>query len=850
MPSYQIGGAAVNHNCITGGNDHFYPQLRDAICRAVKIEFNVSFLMVSGVRLIREDLQAAAAAGVPITILCTNYLNITQPEALYLLKDALGEQHDLRFYNVPNQSFHAKAYFFTYPDYEEVFVGSSNLSKSALTSGIEWNYRIDGRTSSDDCACFRQSFENLLNQHSIPIDDRELKRYARQWVRPKIYNQLEAFDTADAPGDETPDTTDRVAQPRAGYAVDGVEPMPPAPLIAFPQPTGAQVEALYALKQFRREGLDKGLIVAATGIGKTFLAAFDSADFSRILFVAHRDEILSQAAHTFACVRPELSAGHFDGSRKDSAGAVIFASVQTLGNPDYLCDRYFAPDAFDYIIIDEFHHAVSGCYQNIIDYFTPRFLLGLTATPERLDNADVFALCDYNVVYEVRLKEAINRGWLTPFRYYGIYDELDYGQVDFKNGQYDSTQLAELASVNRRGDLIFKYYGKYNSRRALGFCINRRHALYMADYFRARGIASCAVISGTAPADLQALVCDRESAVKKLKTGELQVIFSVDMFNEGLDIPELDMVLFLRPTQSPVFFLQQLGRGLRKSRGKTHVKVLDFIGNYKKANLVPFFLTGTTPPESGGRRGYALPGETDYPEDCLVDFDFKLIDLFKKMAADQKKLGDRVNDEFFRIADVLGHRPLRRDFYINLDQTLYRQIRGKKELNPFRDYLGFLDALNQTTAAEKDLLGSFGHQFLCNIENTAMAKTYKMPVLLAFYNDGDIKLAVSEDDLNRSFKAFYEKGSNRIDLLRDKATANVSNWGKKEYISLANRNPVHFLAQTAGDFFEKSDDGFSLNPKMVEYIDNPLFVKHFKDIIDYRTKRFYKERLEKLENRE
>lgn len=847
MASYQIGGAAVNHNCITGGNDHFHPQLRDAIRRAVKIEFNVSFLMVSGVRLIREDLQAAAAAGVPITILCANYLNITQPEALYLLKDALGERLDLRFFNVPNQSFHAKAYFFTYPDYEEVFVGSSNLSRSALTSGIEWNYRIDGRTSPDDCACFRQSFETLLNQHSIPIDDRELKRYARQWVRPKIYNQLEAFDTADAPGDETPDITDRVAQPRAGYAVDGVEPMPPAPLIAFPQPTGAQVEALYALKQFRREGLDKGLIVAATGIGKTFLAAFDSADFSRILFVAHRDEILSQAAHTFACVRPELSAGHFDGSRKDSTGAVIFASVQTLGNPDYLCDRYFSPDAFDYIIIDEFHHAVSGCYQNIIDYFTPRFLLGLTATPERLDNADVFALCDYNVVYEVRLKEAINRGWLTPFRYYGIYDELDYDQVDFRNGQYDSNQLAQLASVNRRGRLIFEHYSKYGSRRALGFCINRRHALYMADYFRAQGIPCCAVISGTVPANQQALVCDRESAIKKLKTGELAVIFSVDMFNEGLDIPELDMVLFLRPTQSPIVFLQQLGRGLRKSRGKTHVKVLDFIGNYKKANLVPFFLTGTTPPESGGCRGYALPGETDYPEDCLVDFDFKLIDLFKKMAADQKKLGDRVSDEFFRIADVLGHRPLRRDFYIHLDETLYRQIRTKKELNPFRDYLGFLDVLNQTTPAEKDLLGSFGHQFLCNIENTAMAKTYKMPVLLAFYNDGDIKLAVSEDDLYRSFKAFYEKGSNRIDLLRDKATAGAIDWGKREYVSLARRNPVHFLAQTAGEFFFQADERFCLAPELESFVTNPAFVKQFKDIIDYRTKRFYKERLEKLE---
>lgn len=850
MSSYQIGGAAVTHNCITGGTDHFYPQLMEAIRRAVKIEFNVSFLMTSGVRLLLEDLQAATAAGVPMTILCANYLNITQPEALYLLKDALGDGCDLRFYNVPNQSFHAKAYFFTYPDYEEVFVGSSNLSRSALTSGIEWNYRIDGRTSPDDCAFFRQSFETLLNQHSILIDDRELKRYAKQWVRPKIYNQLAAFDSADAPDAEAPGAANRVAQTRAGFAVDGVEPMPPAPLIAFPQPTGAQVEALYALKNFRREGLDKGLIVAATGIGKTFLAAFDSRDFKRILFIAHRDEILSQAEHSFKCVRPALTTGHFNGSRKDTDADIIFASVQTLGNPAYLENGPFAPEAFDYLIIDEFHHAVSDSYQHIIDYFKPRFLLGLTATPERLDNQDVFALCDYNVVYEVRLKEAINRGWLVPFRYYGIYDALDYDQVDFRNGQYDSEQLAELASVNKRGNLIFKHYAKYGSRRALGFCINRRHALYMTAYFRGQGISCCAVISGTVSAEHRELSRERETAISELKTGQLQVIFSVDMFNEGLDIPELDMVLFLRPTQSPIVFLQQLGRGLRKSRGKTHVKVLDFIGNYKKANLVPFWLNSETGAESSGRSGYRLPTEDDYPADCLVDFDFNLIDLFKKMAAAQKKLKDRISDEFFQIADLLGHRPLRRDFYIHLDETLYRQIRSKKELNPFRDYLGFLEAIGQTTPAEKELLGSFGHQFLNTIENTAMAKTYKMPVLLAFYNDGEIKREIDDDDLYRSFKAFYEKGTNRIDLLRDKATDGAMDWGKSEYVSLARRNPLHFLARTDGEFFYQVGERFCLAPELGDFVTNPAFVKHFKDIIDYRTKRFYKERLEKLEIQE
>lgn len=674
MGRYQLGTTTYNPNCVTGASDHLYPYLKEAMAGAQQIDINVSFLMGSGVRLVLEDLKAAAARGVAIRILCSNYLNITQPVALYLLKDALGEQLELRFYDVAHHSFHAKAYFFYYQDYCEVFVGSSNLSRSALTSGIEWNYRLDSREQPADCATFGQTFEALLANHSRIIDDSELKKYSRQWIRPKIYNQIEASEEASA---DPADPRDRAAQIQADYAVDYKNPIP-APLIAFPQPTGAQVEALYALKNFRREQLDRGLIVAATGIGKTFLAAFDSREFKRILFVAHRDEILSQAEYTFKSVRSELSAGHFDGSRKDTAAELIFASVQTLGNPVYLDNGPFAADAFDYIIIDEFHHAVSDYYQNIINYFKPRFLLGLTATPERLDNADVFALCDYNVVYEVRLKEAINKGWLTPFRYYGIYDDLDYDQVDLRHGQYDSEQLAQLASVNKRGQLIFKHYAKYGSRRALGFCINRRHALYMTAYFRAQEVPCCAVISGTVNADQQALVKDRESAIHELKTGKLAVIFSVDMFNEGLDIPELDMVLFLRPTQSPIVFLQQLGRGLRKTRGKNYLNVLDFIGNYKKANLVPFLLTSEAQPEPSGRSGFRLPQEDDYPVDCLVDFDFQLIDLFKKMARDQKKLKDRVLEAFDRISEKLDRRPLRLDLYVHLDEAIYQTIRSKK----------------------------------------------------------------------------------------------------------------------------------------------------------------------------
>lgn len=417
MADYFVKGSSVtNDNCITGDKDHLYHYLKQSILKAREIDINVSFLMESGVKLLVNDLLTAVKNGAYLRILCGNYLNITQPQALYLLKDQLGDKVDLRFYNVPNKSFHAKAYFFTYNDYQEIFIGSSNISKSALTHGIEWNYRINSKEKKEDCDYFKKIFEDLFLNHSIVIDDYELRNYSKQWRRPKVFQQLEEMEDQM----EDQDSTNKVAQNQPDYIVDGQNP---SKLISFPQPIGAQIEALYELRKFREENLDKGIVVAATGIGKTFLAAFDSKEFNRILFVAHRDEILQQAENTFKCIRPKLTIGHFLGSQKDVNQDIIFASVQTLGKKEYLNEKYFQTDAFDYIVIDEFHHAVADHYTNIMEYFKPKFLLGLTATPERLDNKDVFALCDYNIVYEVRFKEAINKGWLVPFRYYGIYDD-------------------------------------------------------------------------------------------------------------------------------------------------------------------------------------------------------------------------------------------------------------------------------------------------------------------------------------------------------------------------------------------------------------------------------------------
>lgn len=643
------------------------------------------------------------------------------------------------------------------------------------------------------------------------IDDKQLKSYSDNWRRPKVYDDLSHTDKSSGK------------------------------VISFPQPRGAQIEALYELKRSREEGFKKGLVVGATGIGKTYLAAFDSRDYKRILFIAHREEILIQAERAFKSIRQDDSSGFFTGAHKDRNADMLFATVQTIGREEYLNEEFFKRDAFDYIIVDEFHHAAAGSYSNILDYFSPRFLLGLTATPERMDNKDVFALCDYNIVYEVRLKQAINKGYLVPFRYYGIYDgTIDYDSIECRNGKYNEDELEEALMINKRAQSIINHYRKYESRRALGFCASRRNAEYMAEWFNENGIKACAVVSGESRD-----TAHRQEAVRALNKGDIRVIFSVDMFNEGLDVPSVDMVMFLRPTESSTIFLQQLGRGLRKAPDKKYLNVLDFIGNYKKASLIPYFLTGSTLDKPSSTR--VIPKEEEYPEGCIVDFDFRLIDIFTKQYQQNRDIKGQIHEEFLRIKELLGRRPSRLDMFTYMDDEVYVNMKRRRELNIFSDYLAYLCSIGEDEPGEKELLDTPVHDFIRFIENTSMNKSYKMPVLLAFYNNGELKAVLKDEDIYYSFRKFYSIASNGVDLSRHKATAGYKSWGMKEYCRLSKDNPQHFLAKTNPEFFMQFEDCFGLSNQVASFGGNPFFMKHFKDAIDYRTRRYYKERLEDRE---
>lgn len=795
-------------------NRFLYYQLKMSMLKANKIDIIVSFLMESGVRMILKDLKAALDRGVQVRILTGNYLGITQPSALCLIKKELGNRVDLRFYNDKDRSFHPKSYIFHYENVGEIYIGSSNISRSALTFGIEWNYRFSSLNDKKNFSLFYDTFVELFENHSIVIDNDELIRYSKNWHRPAVSKDLAKYDNLE----EDDDTK--------------VE-------ILF-QPRGAQIEALYALEDSRSEGVTKGLVQAATGVGKTYLAAFDSAKYKRVLFVAHREEILKQSAISFKNVRHSDDYGFFYGKQKDTDKAVIFASVATLGRKEYLTEDVFVPDYFDYVVIDEFHHAVNEQYQRIVKYFKPQFLLGLTATPERMDGKNIYEICDYNVPYEISLKEAINKGMLVPFHYYGIYDETDYSSLHLVKGRYDEKELNETYIGNiKRYDLIYKYYMKYRPKRALGFCCSRQHAEEMAKEFCKRGIEAVAVYSN-ADGEFSE---DRDKAIEKLKKQEIKMIFSVDMFNEGVDIAALDMVMFLRPTESPIVFLQQLGRGLRISKGKEYLNVLDFIGNYEKAGRAPLLLSGGKDLVEKSACNYA---DIEYPDDCIVDFDMRLIDLFKELEKKSLSVKERIKQEFYRIKELLdGKVPSRIELFTYMDDDIYQYCMKHAKENPFRRYMEFLNEMHELSVDEEVVYSGMGREFLSLIETTDMQKVYKMPILYSFYNDGDIRLAVKDEDVLAAWKTFFDNGTNWKDFAADASYADYKAMTDKQHLSKAKSMPIKFLkASGKGFFIEKDGYAIAIRDDLEEIIRNDAFKKHMKDILEYRTMDYYRRRYE------
>jgi len=777
---------------MTGINHQLQPHLEQAIQKAERIRLIVAFVMESGVKLLVPHLKLASERGVPIQLLTSRYLSITEPSAIYYLYDHVKDI-DIRFYSETVRSFHPKAYIFDYGDEGEIFVGSSNISLSALTTGVEWNYRFFKSEHPEDYQHFSDTFDLLFQYYSEPVTEELLKEYALSYKKPRIMRSEE------------------ISSP---------------PQLPTPEPRGAQIEALYYLKQARLEGVNKGLVVAATGIGKTHLAAFDSLAFERVLFIAHRDEIVRQAYDIFRSIRPASRLGFYTGEHKDSGADIYFSTIQTLSRPENL--RVFPPDYFDYIVVDEFHHAAAESYRRVLDYFQSDFLLGLTATPFRMDNKDIFELCGDNVIYEISLKQAIERDILVPFRYYAIYDPTDYDKVEFVNGRYVIEDLERELSHTDRADLILTHYQRLAGERTLGFCVSIKHAEFMAQYFTEHGIKSVAVHSGLPGNNGSA---GRHEAVEMLKNGNIQVIFAVDIFNEGVDIPVVDTVMFLRPTESYVVFLQQLGRGLRKHQDKHYLTVIDFIGNYKRAHYVPLILAGENPWTSQ-KPVVRNPEEYNMPEGCMINFDFRIIDLFQELAThDPKPI--RMRDTYSRLKQALKRRPTRVDIYEGSDMPIREYLKD--------GWLRFLKQMGDLDPTEESWLGTAAEEFLKEIEKTHMTKAYKVPTITTFLIGGTIVPRVHLDQIAEKIRSFYFDNPLHQKDLNDSSNRNWRNWGLKEIASHARKNPVNFLSR--GRFFHYDE----INKVM--YIDSsvepflsPELAAHVDDILNYRRIDYFRKR--------
>lgn len=722
-----------------GTDDPFLDHLVPLFSRATDIAILAAFVQESGLDQLERHVFSALDRGARIRLITGDYLHITQATALVDLLDWAGGNAALAEGERPrgsfdahvveaetlageSRSFHPKSWRFEGPDFGTAFVGSSNVSRAALRSGVEWNLRTERHRDPDAYRAVVEAFESWWSR-SRPLTADWVEEYARR---------ARQSSAGLPPGEE-----------------DAALLEPP------PVPHLIQREALDALQRSRaEEGRRRALVVLATGLGKTYLAALDVVAWAdahgrmpRVLVLAHREELLFQAAKTFRRLLRDRAPrfGWFAGNAGDLEGAVVFASVQKLSRPEHLAR--LVPGSFDYAIVDEVHHGTAPSYRSILDRIEPAFLLGLTATPERADGADVIGLFDDHVAYRADLGVGIERGLLVPFAYHGLKDSTDYGKIPFRNRRFDPLELERAVDTSLRLEAMWRAWQDHPGSRTLVFCCSIQHAHHACDFFAERGVRIAAVHSGPASAP-------REDALADLVAGRLDALCAVDLFNEGIDLPDVDRVVMLRPTESPVVFLQQLGRGLRIAEDKAHLVVLDFVGNHRVFLDRVRTLLSLGSEQADLRDFLGSVRAARLPPGCSVNLELEAKDLLSSL------LPARGNSEVARayrdLREARGERPTVGELY----RMAYRPSTLR---SAYEGWFDFVAAEGDLTEAELRVHRAAG-EWLRELEVTSMTRCYKMVTIEALLEADALAGGLSIAELARRSHAILVRSP---ELFRD-----------------------------------------------------------------------------------
>lgn len=799
---------------ITGGDtNNLLHEIRSALKTATKIEIAVSFIRNSGLHLIISDIEDAMASSirnVKLSLLTSDYMNITEPQALRHLMLLKERGADIRIFESKQAiSFHLKSYIFVRSDEHglvsaKAFVGSSNISKTALTDGIEWNYCINYPNESDHESATR--IEEIRLQYNYLLELPQVTTLTFDWIA----EYEKRYEKA------------RKITPLYSSAL-----LPDEQEHEIPSPKQHQAEALEALKQARESGVTKGLVVLATGMGKTYLAAFDVANFNakKALFVAHREEILLQAETSFLKILPGKKIGRYSGKHKDEEYDLLFASVQTIGQSAHL--NKFASNSFDFIIIDEFHHAAASGYQRILQHFKPRFMLGLTATPNRTDGSDILRLCDNNLIYQLDLFDGIRAKVLCPFSYFGIFDkEVDYEHLPWRNGKFDPEKLSNKLATKSRAKHVLKEWQQKAQNVTLAFCVSQKHADYMADYFNKLGVKSASVHSDSA--------LTRGEALEQLSKGAISVLFSVDLFNEGMDLPQIDTVLLLRPTESKILFLQQMGRGLRQSEGKDKLVIMDFVGNHHSFfNRPEMLFAGLTNRLHNRQQLVELAKDSHQllPDGCYINFDLAFIDFLAGLSEDQLDI------QYDNLKRILGRRPTYTEFF-NSGASVEKLRRNRGSWWEFVDAKGDL-CLDELEVLELHL------QWFKDLAVTRLSKSYKLVLLKTLIEQRALQIQSSVEDLAEWARVWYANNPVWISDLPE-SKQNIREISNSVWKNHWQSNPVTFWCTEEPEskiaWFTHFNQRFSLNQSIQpEHIDT--FTNMTSEILDQRIAAYKKSRL-------